>query len=210
MATCLLPGQTILFQGDSITDCGRSRENDQQLGSGYAGLIAAWLGAARPHDNLRFLNRGISGNRARDLRARWSEDCVALKPDWVSIMIGINDTWRRYDRNDPTSAEEFARDYREILRRLRGETSATILLLEPFVLPHPADRKKWREDLDPKLTVVRELAAEFKTRLVPLDGIVNAAATARAPGFFSADGVHPSPAGHALIAQHWLRAMGEE
>jgi lysophospholipase L1-like esterase len=210
MATCLLPGQTILFQGDSITDCGRARDDDRHLGAGYAGWIAAWLGAARPHDDLRFLNRGIGGDRVRDLRARWSEDCIALRPDWVSILIGINDTWRRYDRNDATGADEFARDYREILRRLRGETAAGIVLLEPFVLPHPADRKSWREDLDPKLAVVRELAAEFKTRLVPLDGLVNAAATARAAGFFSADGVHPTAAGHALIARHWLREMGAE
>lgn len=209
MPSLLLPGQTILFQGDSITDAGRSRDNDAQLGGGYAGLIAAWLGAARPHDRLRFLNRGISGNRAQDLRRRWSEDCVALKPDWVSIMIGINDTWRRFDRNDPTSAEDYARDYREILKRIRDELGAGIILLEPFVLPHPADRKAWREDLDPKLAVVRELAAEFRARVVPLDGLFNAAAAARDPGFFAGDGVHPSPAGHALIAQHWLRAVGD-
>lgn len=209
MNSLLLPGQTILFQGDSITDAGRARDNDAQLGGGYANFVAAWLSAARPHDGLRFLNRGISGNRARDLRGRWTEDCVALKPNWVSILIGINDTWRRYDRNDATSAADFARDYREILTRVRDELGAGIVMLEPFVLPHPADRKAWREDLDPKLVVVRELAAEFRARLIPLDGIFNAAAAARNPGFFAGDGVHPSPAGHALIAQHWLRTVGE-
>jgi len=209
MASLLLPGQTILFQGDSITDCGRARDNDVQLGGGYASLVAAWLGASRPHDSLRFLNRGISGNRAIDLKHRWTEDCIALKPDWVSILIGINDTWRCYDRNDPTSADDFAKSYREILARVRDELGAGILMLEPFVLPFPADRKAWREDLDPKLVAVRELAAEFKARLVPLDGIFNATAAARDPGFLAGDGVHPSPTGHALIAQHWLRAVGE-
>ncbi len=202
-------GQTILFQGDSITDCGRSRDDDSDLGHGYAALVAAWLSAARPYDNLSFINRGISGNRAGDLRQRWDEDCINLNPDWVSIMIGINDTWRRYDRNDATSTTEYEENYRTILKRVRDELGAGILILEPFVLPYPADRKNWREDLDPKIAAVRELAAEFRARLIPLDGIMNSVAAAREPGFLAGDGVHPSAAGHALIAQQWLKAMGE-
>ena len=205
----LLPNQTILFQGDSITDAGRSRDNDSNLGSGYANMIAAWLGAKRPHDNLKFINRGISGNRVIDLKNRWTNDCINLKPDWVSIYIGINDTWRRYDSNDPTSAESYANTYREILQRVKKELVAKVIMIEPFVLPFPADRKAWREDLDLKIIKFRELAAEFKAYVIPLDGIFSAAAAAREAGFFAEDGVHPSQAGHALITQHWLRAVGE-
>ena len=100
--TCLRTGELVLFQGDSVTDCGRSRDNDALLGGGYAGMVASQFSAAHPEMNVRFLNRGISGNRSRDLVARWQDDCVALKPDWVYVMIGINDTWRRLDREDPT------------------------------------------------------------------------------------------------------------
>jgi acyl-CoA thioesterase I len=197
----------VLFQGDSITDAGRLREDPGHLGGGYASLAAAWFSARFPERRVRFLNRGISGNRAADLRARWQRDCVDLRPDWVSILIGINDTWRRYDSGDPTSAEAYAADYRAILERTRAETEARLILCEPFVLPVPEDRRAWRADLDPKIAAVRDLAREFGALYVPLDGIFAAASTRREPAFWAADGVHPTPAGHALIAQSWLRAV---
>lgn len=201
-------GTTILFQGDSITDCGRSRTDDAQMGAGYAALAASWISASRPEMNLRFINRGISGNRAKDLLARWEEDCVKLKPDLVSILIGVNDTWRRFDSNDPTGAEEFAAHYRALLRRTRDAIGARLVIMEPFVLPVPEDRRAWRTDLDPKIQVARDLAREFGAVYVPLDGVFAAAACLQPPAFWAADGVHPSPAGHALIAQAWLRAVG--
>ena len=102
----------MLFQGDSITDAGRSRDNDADLGHGYAAMASAWFSALYPEKNVRFLNRGISGNRAKDLGPGGSADCLDLHPTWVSIMIGINDTWRRFDSNDPTSTEDYERDFR--------------------------------------------------------------------------------------------------
>ncbi len=199
---------TVLFQGDSITDAGRSRENDAELGQGYAAMIAAWVSALYPQRNLRFLNRGISGNRAKDLRARWEVDCLDLAPTWVSILIGINDTWRRYDSDDPTSTAAYEESFRAILTATQERLGARIIILEPFVLPTPPDRAAWREDLDPKIAVARKLAGEFGTLFVPLDGPFAAAATQRPMEFWLADGVHPTPAGHALIAQAWLRAIG--
>lgn len=198
----------VLFQGDSITDAGRSRQDDSDLGRGYAYLAASWFSARYPEKRVRFLNRGISGNRAVDLQARWQADCLALKPAWVSIMIGINDTWRRYDSNNPTSLETYENAYRDILERTRTRLSARLILCEPFVLPVPQDRVHWREDLDPRIDAVRRLAREFEAVLVPLDGIFAAAACRREPAYWAADGVHPSPAGHALIAQNWLKALG--
>jgi lysophospholipase L1-like esterase len=200
---------TILFQGDSVTDAGRSREDTSDLGLGYPLLVATWMAAKYPERRVRFVNRGISGNRAVDLKVRWQEDCIDLKPDIVSILIGINDTWRRYDSNDPTPVEVYEANYRDILAGTRAETKALILMLEPFVLPIPEDRIAWREDLDPKIHAMRRLACEFGAILVPLDGIFAAASARRDPAFWAADGVHPTAAGHALIAQSLLKALGE-
>lgn len=208
MTLLVEPNATVLFQGDSITDAGRSRENDADLGRGYPAMVAAWFSALYPEQGVHFLNRGISGNRAKDLRARWQADCLDLAPTWVSILIGINDTWRRYDSNDPTSAQVYEDNFRAILEQTRDKLDANIIILEPFVLPTPPDRAAWRVDLDPKIAVARKLALEFGARFVPLDGASAAAATQREMSFWLADGVHPAPAGHALIAQAWLRAVG--
>ncbi len=201
-------GQTVLFQGDSITDCGRDRNDPASLGMGYVMMAAGWVGALYPDRDIRFLNRGISGNRVRDLEARWEQDTVELRPDWLTVLIGINDTWRRYDSNSPTSREEFEASYRRILQRAVDANIPNIVLMEPFVLPYPDDRCAWREDLDPKIDAVRCLAREFGAQLVPLDGLFASVAAVRDPAFWAGDGVHPTPAGHALIAQAWLKAVG--
>lgn len=198
----------ILFQGDSITDCGRNYDEPSSLGVGYALMAGARLGMQYPEKNLTVLNRGISGNRAADLQARWERDCLELKPTWVSIYIGINDTWRRYDSGQETTTEEFEASYRDLIERTRQHLEAKLVLVEPFVLPVPEDRKSWRQDLDPKIHVVRELAREYGAILVPLDGLFAAASVKAEPAFWAGDGVHPSPAGHALIADAWLKAVG--
>jgi GDSL-like Lipase/Acylhydrolase. len=204
----LKQGELVLFQGDSVTDVGRNRDDGNDLGFGYPMFVASWFSAMYPDVNVRFINRGVSGNRVRDLKARWRQDCLDLKPDWVSILIGINDCWRRYDSNDPTSVEAFEADYRYILDQVKEELDAKIIILEPFVLPTPEDRVQWREDLDPKIQAVRKLAREYGALLIPLDGIMAQACTRREPAFWAADGVHPTPAGHALIAQAWLKTVG--
>ena len=207
----LQPHQTILFQGDSITDCGRSRDNTTDpnagaLGNGYPLYIHALLQSRFPEMDLHIINRGISGNRAIDLETRWQADCLALKPHWVSILIGINDTWRRYDRDDPTSARAFADSYRTILQQCT-DAGIGIILLEPFVLPTPADRLMWREDLDPKIAEIRTLARTFGALYVPLDGLFAAQSNRTDPVHWAADGVHPTPAGHMLIAEAWMDLM---
>jgi len=196
-------GMTVLFQGDSITDCGRT-DDTFGMGNGYAMRVASNFTARFPQLNVKFINRGISGNRACDLKNRWSEDCIALKPDIVSILIGINDVWRRYDSNDPTTVEAFKSDYRDILTRTKNETDAQIIICEPFVLPCPSDRIAWREDLDPKIQAIRELAREFGAIYIPLDGIFASASTLQPSEIWADDGVHPTQTGHALIADAWL------
>jgi lysophospholipase L1-like esterase len=195
----------VLFQGDSVTDAGRGYDNDANLGQGYPNTIAAWFTALYPEKKVKFINRGISGHRVKDLQGRWQKDCLDLKPDVISILIGINDTWRRYDSNDPTSSAEFEKGYRDLLGQIRKHLNAKIILCEPFVLHVQPGQDKWREDLNPKIDVVRKLAIEYDALLVPLDGLFSQAATIQPPAVWAADGVHPTQAGHALLAQAWLK-----
>lgn len=199
------PNDVVLFTGDSITDCGRNREDAANLGAGYAMLAAGQLQSQIASPDLKIYNRGISGNRVYDLEARLEPDLLALKPTILSILIGINDTWRRFDSNQVSATADFKASYQRILARVKQDLPETqIILLEPFLLPVPDDRKAWREDLDPKITAVRELAVEFGTEYIPFDGIFAEAATRAPANYWLPDGVHPSLAGHTLIADQWL------
>ncbi|MDR0862162.1 MAG: SGNH/GDSL hydrolase family protein, partial [Oscillospiraceae bacterium] len=183
----------ILFQGDSITDWGRSREDDGNLGFGYPMLISAQLGALAPHLNLKLINRAVGGDTTADMSARWTEDCVDLKPDALSIMIGVNDMWRAFDANKPTSPQTYYDNYRAMLERVKSEVGdIPLIILEPFVLPIPEDKPDWRADLDPKIHMTRRLAREYGAVYVPLDGIFAAKAVEAPPAYWSIDGVHPS------------------
>jgi lysophospholipase L1-like esterase len=194
----------VLFIGDSITDAGRNRDDPGSLGSGYAAMAAGWFAISNPEHRIRFVNRGIGGNRTVDLRARWDTDCLAVKPDVVSIMVGINDVWRRYDNDDPTPVTLFAEHYRQIVGAAAAQ-GAALILLEPFLVPVRDQLWGWRDDLDPKLGVVRRLAHEYGASLVPTDGLM-AQASVSNPEEWAYDGVHPTPAGHALLAKAWLSA----
>jgi lysophospholipase L1-like esterase len=201
------PDDRILFTGDSITDCGRDRNDPDSLGFGYAALTAAHLQARLASPELKVFNRGISGNRVCDLLARVESDLLALRPTVVSILIGINDTWRRYDANSPTDAAAYERDYRALLEKIAA-LGARVVLIEPFLLHVPEDRHAWREDLNPKIDAVRRLAVDFRAELLPLDGVFAQAATQAPAAFWCPDGVHPSAAGHALLAETWLENTG--
>ncbi len=201
-------GDVVLFQGDSITDTHRDRETDT-LGTGYVYIASSIFSSLYPEKQVQFINRGISGNQVADLEARWDEDCLNLRPDVLSILIGINDCWRRYSRGLHTTTESYLQSYQNLLERLQEHSSTTkLILMEPFLVPALPEQEAWREDLDPKIQTVRELAREYGALYVPLDGLFAAACTRREPGFWAPDGVHPSPAGHALIARAWLQAVG--
>ncbi|MCU1578106.1 MAG: hydrolase family protein [Rhodoglobus sp.] len=191
--------RTILFTGDSVTDCGR-RDDPAGLGDGYVRTIAASL----PDDTV--INTGISGNRVRDLKARWQEDVLDHKPDVVSVLIGVNDTWRRYDEDDPTSAEAFEADLRFLLE-VTVAAGRTLVLMEPFLLPVTAAQLDWRtDDLDAKIAVVRSLATEFGATLVATDSALTAQSAAAGAESLAADGVHPTARGHEAIAALWLES----
>jgi acyl-CoA thioesterase I len=192
------PRRTIVFAGDSVTDCGR-RDDRRGLGNGYVRDLFDSLGPKRP----RIVNAGISGNRAADLEARWQTDVLAHRPDVVSVLIGINDTWRRYDKNDPTSTESFERSYRALLEPVQ----AKLILVEPFLLAVKDEQHTWREDLDPKIEVVRRLASEYGAVLVPADVEFNRQAEVVGATSLADDGVHPTAAGHRLLADLWQRTI---
>lgn len=197
-------GATILFQGDSITDAHRSRWRMHDLGTGYVMMVAEHILVRHPEAGVKFLNRGISGNRIRDLRKRWQKDCLNLKPDIVSILIGINDTLGTFFWDEPTSIEDFEEDYIAILDLTRKNLNAQIVLLEPFLLPLSKEQIVIRPDVDARIRVVRKMAQEFDTELVRLDFVFSEAAKEKPPELLVTDGIHPTPAGHALIAESWL------
>ncbi len=194
----------IVFQGDSVTDADRFLPETGGLGNGYPHIAADYF--AGTGEDVEVINRGVSGDRSANLVERWERDCLELSPDVLTILIGINDCWRKYDSNDETPIEKFAANYDFLLRQAKEKTHARLILMEPFVLPYPEDRKEWRVTLDPEIHVVREMAMRYQALLVPLDGIF--AAEAARVGFtaLSEDGVHPKRAGHELIFRSWLEA----
>jgi lysophospholipase L1-like esterase len=192
------PRRTIVFAGDSVTDCGR-RTDPASLGDGYVKSLYDAFGADRP----RIVNAGISGHRAVDLAARWQPDVLDHEPDLISVLIGINDTWRRYDKDDPTSVESFERSYRAMLDGVQAQ----LVLVEPFLLAVKEEQHAWREDLDPKIEVVRRLAAEYGALLVPADVEFNRQTESVGATTLADDGVHPTAAGHELLADLWRRTV---
>ncbi len=185
----------ILFQGDSITDCSRDRGDPESLGDGYVNLITKALADRYSNSNLKFVNRGISGDKIRDLQLRWDADCIDIYPEILSILIGVNDTLI-------TPPELFEEEYRMLLKRTTDALSSKIILCEPFLLM--GDNNAYRNDLNPKIEIVNNLSEEFSTLLLPLDKIFREACSLHPPEYWAPDGVHPTPDGHALIAKSWI------
>ncbi len=192
----------VLFTGDSVTDCGRREDHDGHLGFGYVRNIAGSGWAS----GRRVVNTGISGNRMVDLAARRQRDVLAHAADIVSVLIGVNDTWRRYDANEPTTAESFENDYRRLLEPI-ARSGSRLVLVEPFLLPVTPEQHAWREDLDPKIDVVRRLAADYDAVLVAADAGLARSAAAVGATVIALDGVHPTSVGHELLASLWLDAV---
>ncbi len=196
----------ILFQGDSITDAGRDKNDPTNLGNGYPKYAAALIAARHPGVDITFYNQGISGNRAESLKARWQTDCIDFQPDFVSILIGVNDTWHYADKEAWMPGDYFEDCYRYCLEEIKSKTSAKILLLEQFLVPTGA-LAKGRPDLDEKIQITRALAREYADAFIPLDGIIAAASVGTDPALWAADGVHPTAAGAQLIAGYYADAF---
>ncbi|MCC9196523.1 SGNH/GDSL hydrolase family protein [Arthrobacter sp. zg-Y820] len=201
-AARLFDGHRIVFAGDSVTDCDRLAGVGGGLGDGYVRLLAESASLA----GAAVVNRGVGGDRIEDLARRWDAEVLAETPQVVSVMIGINDTWRRYDAGQKTDEATFLARYRALLERLAPD--AVVVLMEPFLLPVTAEQQTWRQDLDPKIAAVRRLAKEFGAVLVRTDEVLNSlVAAGAAPESLADDGVHPTAQGHAAIAEAWLDAV---
>ena len=200
----------ILFQGDSITDAGRDKRNFHHMGAGYPKYAAELIAKEHPDTAFEFINLGISGNRTSQLFDRFYRDGIEFQPDVISILIGINDIWHRYmgERITTTDAQ-FATNYRAILERIKKETSAKIVMLQPFLLDAP-DKEHMRRDLETVIPIVNELAEEFADVYIRLDELfAEALKTQPAPKYYSGDGVHPNDNGSAFIGEHYARAIAK-
>jgi lysophospholipase L1-like esterase len=205
-------GETFVFVGDSITDCGR-RDTQAPYGNGYVKMAIDLITARYPDRRIRFFNEGIGGNTVEDLRNRWHDDVLRHKPDWVSIKIGINDLHREFNPNVPqVPPARFETLYREILDRTRASTKAKIVLIDPFYISTDTRSASFRAEVLRLLPVytakVHAVAKEYKTLLVRTQEAIEEQLRYRPGDQFCPEPVHPFPSGHMVIAHAVLKTLG--
>ena len=209
----LQKGAVIVFQGDSITDGGRAmtgNDYNHTMGQSYAFILSAQIGALYPERNLTFINRGISGNRVPDLIGRWKKDTLDLKPNFLSIMIGINDTLRE---GFTTTAEQYEQSYDQLLAEtIAALPNTKIVLCEPFLLPVRLHKDKYAMEmveLNKRQVIAAKLAAKYHLPFVRFQKAFDEACQKAPADYWCWDGIHPHYAGHALMAQEWLKTVNE-
>lgn len=208
------PGETILFQGDSITDAGRKRNvltpnSDAGLGRGYAWLAAARLLIDQPDAKFKIFNRGISGNKVYQLAERWQIDCLDLKPDVVSILIGVNDFAHSLDGSFKSTAETYETGYRALIKQTKAALpKVKLVICEPFVLKAGKINDKWFPKYDGYRAAAKRVADESGAVFVPFQTMFDAASKIAPPALWAGDGVHPTGDGAAIMASCWLKAVG--
>ncbi|MEO0415827.1 MAG: SGNH/GDSL hydrolase family protein [Verrucomicrobiota bacterium] len=211
----LKKGDTILFQGDSITDAGRDRKRQvaneaRSFGNGYPSLIGPALLADHPQLDLKIHNRGISGNKVPDLDARWQVDCLDLKPALISILIGVNDIWHKLNGRYDGTPEVYRDGFLALIERTQAALpDTTIAICEPFVLRCGAVNDSWFPEFETRRAFAEEVAEKTGSIWVPFQKALNdAIAAGTEPAYWGSDGVHPSQAGHALMAKTWRETLG--
>ncbi len=215
------PNSTILFQGDSITDAGWARDNSEAvsqadnvgvLGTGYAARAAELLLGQFGDQGLQIYNRGVSGNRVTDMRDRWNTDGLDLKPDVISILIGVNDTWHGVASGTPDNGvglEEFDRVLRALIATSREALpELTLVICEPFTTEAGAVlNMNFHPDIDDRRTIVQAIARESADVFVPFQEMFDELCTQAPSDFWAGDGVHPTPAGHQKMAEFWMKQV---
>lgn len=205
----LRDGMTVLFQGDSITDCARTTTDPDGMGQGYPLKVSEIFKALYPDRKVRFVNRGVTNDKCENLLNRYDRDILEVHPDVLSILIGINDVGSRYVKNDPRSPERFEREYRTLLDKIRADLpDCRLILMQPFLMHTLPEQWAWHEDLNEKATIVARLAYEYGAVYIPLQGVFDQEiCRGTAPALLSADGVHPTSLGHNCIAREYIRAL---
>ena len=212
MSFVIPPGSTVLFTGDSITDSDR-RGASSPLGNGYVGMIADLILARYPDHDLRFVNSGIAGNNTRDLFDRWTDDVIRHQPDWLSVMIGINDinAWLSNTQGRSVSPQEYADLYLKNLQRVKAETSAKIILIDPFFISVDHHTESYRSrvlrHLPDYLGTVSKLAEQFGTYHVRFHQMFQQFLIKNIADRFGPEPVHPNRSGHLLMAYECLRVL---
>ncbi len=207
---------TILFQGDSITDASRSRKitepnESEALGRGYVLFAAGQLLEKFAEKKLKIYNRGVSGNKVFQLRERWDEDCIALKPDILSILIGVNDYWHTLDGGYKGTLKKYENDYRDLLNYTRQKLpNIRFIICEPYTLKGGGAIKpeQWYPMFDEYRKVSKQLAVEFNAVFVPFQAIYDKAINRAPDRYWAPDGIHPGLPGAKLMANGWLKATG--
>lgn len=199
----------ILFQGDSITDAGRSRENNDALGVGYPHLIKAALGYEEPA-KYEFFNRGISGNRVVDVYARIKADIINLKPDVMSILIGVNDVWHELGENpNGVDADKYFKIYDMLISEVKAELpNIKIMIMEPFALKASATEANWDyfdKEVKLRAQMAKKIADKYNLPFMPLQDSFDALCEKAEPSYWLRDGVHPTEMGHEFIKNEWLK-----
>lgn len=210
--------KTILFQGDSITDCGRSRQDDAMTGTGYATMVKGALGAKYPGEYC-FINKGVGGSRITDVYTRIKSDIINLKPDYMSMLIGVNDVWHEIDLNMGVSAEKFERIYEMLIEEvLEALPDIKIMILEPFVLEGDATAAteeapdRWeifRSEVELRAIAAKRVAEKYHLSFVPLQKLWDDLCQKAEPSYWLADGVHPTAMGHHVLAKEWMKVFEE-
>ncbi len=200
----------ILFQGDSITDCGRSRDNDSYLGHGYPRFVQGKLMVAEPGAHT-FINRGISGNRIVDVYARIKADIINLAPDVMSILIGINDVWHEVGGKNGVAAPKFEMIYDMLISEIKEALpDIKIMIIEPFVLKGCATLEHW-DEFHPETLLraqaAKRIAEKHNLTFIPLQEMLDSMPDNVRPDYWAGDGVHPTAAGHELISNEWIKAF---
>ena len=210
----LSENDVILFQGDSITDAGRDRENNdpnssRALGSGYAFLASAGLLNTNADKNLSVFNRGISGNKVYQLAERWQKDCIDLQPNVLSILIGVNDYWHFRNGKYDGTPEIYENDFRKLLEDTKSKLpDIKLVICEPFILTETrAVDESWVEPFSKFQEISAKLAKEFETKWVPFQKVFTEATKVAPATYWTADGVHPSIAGAQLMAEAWMKSV---
>jgi lysophospholipase L1-like esterase len=206
----LMKDNVILFQGDSITDAGRNKEDQgfntgKILGTGYAMLAAARLLEKYAALNLKIYNRGISGNKVYQLAERWDKDCLDLKPDVLSILIGVNDFWHKLNGNYNGTIEIYRNDFITLLERTKKALpDVKLIICEPFAVPGvKAVDQKWYPDFYEYQKAAREIADKFKATFIPFQKVYDEAIKQATGSYWTGDGVHPTLAGAQLMEEAW-------
>ena len=212
-----LDGKTIVFQGDSITDMARGRNTWDQnhlYGHSYVFLLASRLGYERPRSGIRIFNRGQSGDRCVDVEARWAEDTLALRPDIVSLLVGINDVLLDVDNGTGVDAERYAAVLTALVRQTRQALPGVrFVLCEPFAFPDaakPAYRAPFTARVPQHQQVARRVAEAEHCLFVPLQEKFDEAYRScpeLGAAYWIWDGIHPTAAGQQIIARQWLRCV---